>query len=69
MSWGELGVIVATALVTAFFPLALIWSMNTLFGTGIAYGWSTWLATWLLTGCLSLVFTSTTTVVVNGMRQ
>lgn len=25
-------------------PLAVIWSLNTLFGLGIAYTWSTWLA-------------------------
>ena len=30
------------------FPLAIIWAMNTLFSLGIAYGFSQWLATFLL---------------------
>lgn len=34
-------------------PFALIWAVNTLFGTGIAYNFSTWLATIILTGAIS----------------
>ena len=34
--------------IIAFFPLAIIWALNTLFSLGIAYGFYEWLATFLL---------------------
>ena len=34
--------------VIAFFPLAIIWALNTLFSLGIAYGFAEWVATFLL---------------------
>jgi len=36
--------------VVALMPLALIWSVNTLFNTGIEYTFFTWLAALLLAG-------------------
>ena len=33
-----------------FAPLAVIWSLNTLFGLGIAYTFTNWLAMVILTG-------------------
>ena len=34
-------------------PILIIWSLNTLFGLGIAYTIKTWLATLILTGTLA----------------
>lgn len=34
-------------------PLALVWSINTLFGVGIDYNFYTWLAAFLLGGAVS----------------
>jgi len=39
-------VVIVAALV--FGPLLLLWSLNTLFGLGIAYSFKTWLAALLL---------------------
>ena len=39
-----LGVVVLVVLIVALWPLLFIWSINTLFGTGIAYTWATWFA-------------------------
>jgi hypothetical protein len=36
-----------------FSPLAVIWSVNTLFGLTIAYGFWEWLAALVLLSCLS----------------
>jgi hypothetical protein len=47
------GVLVAITLVIAFliwWPFAVIWAVNTLFGTAIAFTWTNWLATLVLTG-------------------
>lgn len=39
-----LGVIVLFVIIIIFFPLAVVWALNTLFGLGIAYTFWTWLA-------------------------
>jgi hypothetical protein len=36
-------------LILVFYPLLIIWSLNTLFGLGIAYTLKTWLASSILT--------------------
>lgn len=36
--------LISALLVITFFPLATIWSLNTLFQLGIAYTFKTWLA-------------------------
>jgi uncharacterized membrane protein (DUF485 family) len=41
-------IFITLVLIIAFFPLAIIWALNTLFSLGIAYGFSQWLATFLL---------------------
>ena len=43
-----IGVVLLIVALIVFGPLATIWSLNTLFGLGIAYTFWTWLATvWL----------------------
>ena len=49
---------VAGILVIVWWPLALIWSVNTLFGTQIPFGLNTWLATVLLVSVLRLSLSS-----------
>lgn len=46
------GVIIASIVALALWlgPLALIWSLNTLFGLGIAYTFKTWGAALILGG-------------------
>ena len=43
-----LGVLVALFLILVVSPLAAIWAVNTLFGTGIPFTFSTWLASAVL---------------------
>ena len=46
-------VVIAGVLIVAiliFGPLLFIWSLNTLFGLGIAYTFKTWLASLLVSG-------------------
>lgn len=43
-------IIALVILVILFGPLLAIWSLNTLFGIGIAYTLSTWFAALVLTG-------------------
>jgi hypothetical protein len=40
--------IVVAVIALVFAPLGLIWAVNTLFGTGIAYALNTWFAALLL---------------------
>lgn len=42
-------IVVLAALFVVVMPLAVITSLNTLFGLGIAYTWKTWLAALILT--------------------
>ena len=44
-------IVITTALVLG--PIALIWSLNTLFHLGIPYSFSTWAAALLLAGAVS----------------
>jgi hypothetical protein len=44
---GILVMLVVIALIIGF-PLAVIWSLNTLFALGIAYTWKTWLSVIIL---------------------
>ena len=39
-----IGVLIGILLVVAFYPLGVIWSLNVLFGTEIAFGFYQWLA-------------------------
>jgi 5-bromo-4-chloroindolyl phosphate hydrolysis protein len=39
-------------LILIFFPIFFIWSLNTLFGIGIAYNFWTWLASFFLISLL-----------------
>jgi hypothetical protein len=41
-------IFIMLVLIIAFFPLAIIWALNTLFSLGIAYGFYEWMATFLL---------------------
>jgi hypothetical protein len=48
MNIKEFGLLIVVILMIVFGPLATIWSLNTLFGLGIAYTFWTWLAmAWL----------------------
>ena len=38
------GVVALVFIILVFFPFAVIWALNTLFGLGIAYGFYEWLA-------------------------
>ena len=50
MTFGVLMVlIVLGVLFTLCFPIAVIWSLNTLFALGISYSFETWLAALILT--------------------
>ena len=42
--WTMVGVVALVFIILVFFPFAVIWAMNTLFGLGIAYGFYEWLA-------------------------
>jgi hypothetical protein len=44
----KIAIIVALLVLIAVMPLAFVWSLNTLFGLGIAYGFWTWLAALIL---------------------
>jgi hypothetical protein len=46
---GVVGFVVLLILWIIFWPFAVIWAANTLFGFGIAYTFWTWLATVVLT--------------------
>lgn len=61
--WVEVGSVVVVGLIVALFPLAVIWSLNTLFDTAIGWGWSTWAAVWVLIGAGNTALASTTNVV------
>jgi len=41
------------AALIVFMPLVAIWSLNTLFGLGIAYTFKTWCAAVILCGCIT----------------
>lgn len=43
-SFGILGIVAFVLLMIVFGPFLSIWSLNTLFGLGIAYSFKTWLA-------------------------
>ncbi len=43
-SFGILGLVAFVLLLIVFGPFISIWSLNTLFGLGIAYSFKTWLA-------------------------
>jgi len=43
-------IIVVGFILLVFIPIILIWSLNTLFGLGIAYNFWTWLAALILGG-------------------
>jgi hypothetical protein len=40
--------VIAVLALVLFWPFALIWAVNTLFGTGIAYTFWTWLAAFIM---------------------
>lgn len=42
--WTMVGLLTLIVLILVFFPFAVIWALNTLFGLGIAYGFYEWLA-------------------------
>lgn len=42
--WTMVGILTIVVLILVFFPFAVIWALNTLFGLGIAYGFYEWLA-------------------------
>lgn len=42
--------IILVLTIVVLYPLAVIWSVNVLFGTSIAYGFYEWLATLVLVG-------------------
>lgn len=42
--FGVLGIVAFVLLMIVFGPFVSIWSLNTLFGLGIAYTFKTWLA-------------------------
>jgi len=42
-------VVIATILLSIFWPWVIIWAVNTLFGLGIAYTFWNWLAALVLT--------------------
>ena len=42
--WAMVGVVSLVFIILVFFPFAVIWALNTLFGLGIAYGFYEWLA-------------------------
>ena len=46
-------VIIALGILLVFGPLATIWALNTLFGTGIEYTFWTWLAMFVLVFTIS----------------
>ena len=48
----NLAIVAVVVLVIIFGPLLTIWSLNTLFGLGIAYTFWTWLATVVLSSIL-----------------
>lgn len=50
---GVLGFVVFLILWIAFWPLAIIWALNTLFALAIPYSFWTWLAVVVLTYTLS----------------
>jgi hypothetical protein len=43
-TFGILGIIAVVLVMIVFGPFLTIWSLNTLFGLGIAYTFKTWLA-------------------------
>jgi len=43
-----IGIVVLIILLVIFMPVLAIWSLNTLFGLGIAYTFKTWLAALIL---------------------
>ena len=47
-----IAIIVLCLILLACVPLLLIWSLNTLFGLGVAYSFKTWLATLVLAGAV-----------------
>lgn len=50
---GWFAIIVLVILFVVFGPLLTIWSLNTLFGFGIAYNITTWFAALVLGGLVS----------------
>jgi ABC-type multidrug transport system permease subunit len=46
---GIVGLVIVVMVLAVLWPLVLIWAMNTLFGSGIAYTFWTWLAVLVLT--------------------
>lgn len=44
------GAIIAIVALVVFWPFAIIWAANTLFGLGIAYTFWTWLAAMIIMG-------------------
>jgi hypothetical protein len=47
------GVVILVVVLVAIGPLLLIWSLNTLFGLGIAYTLKTWAAALILGGAVT----------------
>lgn len=48
LTWLVVGILVL--LMVIFWPFIMVWSVNTLFATAIAYSFETWLAALILTG-------------------
>jgi hypothetical protein len=44
------GFVIGVVVLVVLSPLAVVWSLNTLFAMGIAYTWQTWLAVMVLAG-------------------
>ena len=51
-AFGIIGFIVIIAVLIGVGPLLTIWSINALFGLGIAYTFKTWLGALILGACL-----------------
>jgi hypothetical protein len=52
-------ILLLLTITAVLWPLATIWSLNTLFGFKIAYTFWTWLACWILILSLSLTIKNT----------
>jgi hypothetical protein len=48
------GFFIIAAVYSTLMPLAIIWSLNTLFGFSIPFNFWTWLATFLLLGTIKI---------------
>lgn len=54
MAFIALLIIAVVVIAVVFWPAALIWALNVLFGLSIPFTFKTWLAAWIITSLFAL---------------